>query len=268
MNYIDSHSHLQNFGDKIEQVLNSADENGCSIHAINASYPEDWNKVLSLSNTSKYRIIPFIGLHPWYVDESISIQSFTNHLERLLRVRHCGVGEIGLDKINGADSIVMQELFLNSQLELAAKYSKPVSIHSVKSHSDIIRVIKSLKKIPVFMVHSFTGSLQMARDILNLGGLISLSFATLRTGESRLSELLGYIPSGSLLLETDSPDQKLPAAKVFSQFGVEWGKNNCVLNSPANIHYLYEIISNIKGIDQNSLVDNITVNFDKFIEDI
>ena len=268
MNYIDSHSHLQNFGDKVEQVLNTADENGCSIHAINASSLKDWSKVLSLSNASKYRIIPFIGLHPWYVDESISIQSFINHLESILKVRHCGVGEIGLDKIKGVDSIAMQELFFNSQLELASKYCKPVSIHSVKSHSDIIRVIKSLNNVPVFMVHSFTGSLQMARDILNLGGFISLSFATLRAGESRLSKLLEYIPSGSLLLETDSPDQKLPATKLLSGFDVDWGGKNRVSNSPADIHYLYEIISNIKGIDQNSLVDNITMNFDKFIEEI
>ncbi len=268
MNFIDSHSHLQNFNNKIELVLNTASEIGCNTHAINTVSPEDWNKVLVLSNTSKYCIVPFLGIHPWCVTENLSIQSFTQNLEGILKIARCGVGEVGLDRVRVTSSLAVQEKFFISQLELALKYRKPVSIHSVKAHNEIIKIIKNLKILPVFMVHSFTGSIQMASDILNLGGFISLSFSALKNGESKLRKLLEYIPLDRLLLETDSPDMKLPSIHIFSEFGINLDYNNILLNSPANIHYLYEIISRIKGIDQNSLVDNITMNFEKFIEDI
>jgi TatD DNase family protein len=77
------------------------------------------------------RIIPSLGLHPWYINERTS--SWFEKLRTTLTSTQCSLGEIGLDRwIEGYDSAAQEDVFIQ-QLALASAANRPVSIHCLKA---------------------------------------------------------------------------------------------------------------------------------------
>ncbi|MBQ0072439.1 MAG: TatD family hydrolase, partial [Spirochaetales bacterium] len=108
---------------------------------------------------------------------------------------HSFLGEIGIDK--RYPEIEEQIRLFRSALALGKAYDTLVTIHSVGYTDTLLSVLKEMKP-KHFIVHGFIGSLETAREIERLGGLISIS--------PRLEKAKSFdaiIRNTSFLMETD-----------------------------------------------------------------
>ena len=157
-----------------------------------------------------------IGIHPEdchaYTDEDIALSA----LEDLLKDpksreegKLVALGEIGLDYhtdefIEGKLDKAKEMRFFEAQLELAKNYDLPVIIHDRDAHGDCFETILRHPGVRgVF--HSYSGSAEMAKDLVRRGFYISFSGTlTFRNAEG-VRRVASSIPRESLLVETDAP---------------------------------------------------------------
>lgn len=137
-----------------------------------------------------------IGIHPWDAESDISMSDF----EKYIQHKNClAIGECGLDKLKGPDLEIQKERFIE-QLELAAKYNKPVVIHCVKAFDELITICKNYhNKIPL-MIHGFNKSQELALQLVNQGFYISLNDVIFKKQGFDFK----VIPLNKLFLETDT----------------------------------------------------------------
>lgn len=141
------------------------------------------------------------GLHPWHAD-LLSGTEIEYRLQKLIEEKKIiAVGETGLDKIRGAKWETQLEAF-NLQAHIAEKNNLPIIIHSVKSHNEVLKLKINLNsKIP-WVIHNFTGSEQIATDLIRHGFYLSLCHH-IQNSNSRISEYFNTLPLDKIFLETD-----------------------------------------------------------------
>jgi TatD DNase family protein len=116
------------------------------------------------------------------------------------------IGEIGLDYYWDATSGDAQRLFFERQLELAAAVNLPVSIHDRDAHQDIMETLRRLENLGVQgVLHAFSGDAAMAREVLDLGFMISFAGPITFLNARKAPELVPLVPPDRVLIETDSP---------------------------------------------------------------
>lgn len=235
-----------------------------SLAVVNGTQVKDWQAVYDLAKSSP-RIIPSFGLHPWFLKDAPV--SWRDTLRHYLQAIPSGVGEVGLDRVRNDIPFEQQEEVFREQVEIALSYNRPLSIHSVKSDERVLAILKSTGQRNFgFLMHSFTGSKEIARKLLDLGAYLSLSGATLHHEGQKARSLLGYIPRDRLLLETDAPNQPPPRELYQSPLQDETSKQ--VLNHPAAIKAIYTRISQLLKIDLTELQEIVAKNFDRLFGSI
>lgn len=195
---IDAHIHIQAISIK---KISEAEKVGVSAWFVNAAKLTDWEKIEKLIPLYP-KIKPFFGIHPWYTDIK---ENYLELLEKYLKkYPFAGVGEIGLDKLK---PWINQESIFISQLELAVKYNRIISIHNVKANQEMIEIFKKYKnKLPPIILHSFSGPVALVQYCKNLDIYFSLSPTFLKKKIETQKEILKEIPQNKLLFETDAPD--------------------------------------------------------------
>jgi TatD DNase family protein len=148
----------------------------------------------------------FLGIHPW---ETLEMGSVPNDVlaeisERLAAQEKLGVGEIGLDRLKNRDiPPVMRETFI-AQLELAARFRRPVVLHGAKCWGQVVAECKRFAgRIPAFLFHGFSRSDGLLPDIAALNGFVSVGPAVLNDHAVNYRKLVVKIPAERLLVETD-----------------------------------------------------------------
>jgi TatD DNase family protein len=148
----------------------------------------------------------FLGIHPW---ETLEMGSVPNDVlaeisERLAAQEKLGVGEIGLDRLKNRDiPPVMRETFI-AQLELAARFRRPVVLHGAKCWGQVAAECKHFAGcIPAFLFHGFSRSDGLLPDIAALNGFVSVGPAVLNDHAVNYRKLVVKIPAERLLVETD-----------------------------------------------------------------
>ena len=155
-----------------------------------------------------------VGIHPWFV--ASSRQTNVDHLQQLEaflsdhRSDIRAIGETGLDFARTQDDTLRSEQkhAFRSHIHFAAKWELPLILHAVKAHESIVTTLKS-EGLPKSggVVHSFSGSAEMAKDYVRLGFHVSFSGAITHPNRKRLHAAVAAVPDELLLVETDSPDQ-------------------------------------------------------------
>lgn len=135
------------------------------------------------------------------------------YLESLLEKNKIDcIGECGFDFFTPefkSNAVFQEEAFI-MQIELAAKYNRPVIIHSRKSIDRIFYHSKALSKPPVVLFHSFSGTYKDALSLLNHGINAVFSFSQqIIKGATKAIECVKLLPIERILLETDAPYQTL-----------------------------------------------------------
>ena len=144
--------------------------------------------------------------------------------------RVVAVGETGLDYDRVFSPIPDQLTNLRRNLELALETGKPAIIHvrSTAGRADAQdAAVAALTELgfgsqpslsafgtdrPPAVIHSFSGSVEYARRVLDLGLAISISGLAFRAGEEPTADVVPLVPQERLLVETDSPFLSPPGA--------------------------------------------------------
>ncbi|ORX97329.1 Metallo-dependent hydrolase [Basidiobolus meristosporus CBS 931.73] len=165
------------------------------------------------------RVIPGFGVHPWYAEGMKESDLWEEKLKQYLEKHENAVlGEIGLDKI-ATDPKTGERYHLPTQLEifqrqfaLAASLNRVVSVHCVQSHGHLLDCFRQLKPEefpPKIMLHSYSGSHEIAKAFLKLpkkvGARFYFSFSKLVNSKTKkLVDSLQVIPRNRVLLESDA----------------------------------------------------------------
>lgn len=206
MQLIDSHVHTDDdrLAMDFSAVLTRAREAGVIAQVIPATHVGNWERVQGLC-AEHDDLFPCYGLHPCFMEHHKS-----EHLNQLAlwlgRWQPVAVGECGLDYATGnLDKSAQQKLFA-AQLSLAREFRLPIVIHAYKAVEDVIRMVRASGHYNG-LVHSFSGSLQQAHRLIDLGYKLSFGGAATYSRATRLRELIAQLPLDSFVLETDAPDQ-------------------------------------------------------------
>ena len=79
----------------------------------------------------------------------------------------------------------------------------PVIVHDREAHGDTLDILKATK--PKGVLHCFSGSKEMAREIIKLGMYIGLNGVVTFKNARKSLEVVKDIPLERLVLETDCP---------------------------------------------------------------
>lgn len=142
------------------------------------------------------------GIHPWALDKAdFQVNEALNKLkENLQQPQVVALGEAGLDKFH-ADFKRQIKVF-ERQIVLSENLKKPMILHDVKSHNEIIVLRKKHKAKQPWIVHGFNGTEQDIRQLTGQGLYLSVGESLLHP-ERKIVKSLKNIPLDLLFLETD-----------------------------------------------------------------
>ncbi len=254
MMFIDSHTHIDfnEFKDDREIIIRNAIDIGISDIIVSATIAKNWPKINDLCQTYSHICHATYGLHPMFMHDH-DLDSSDNHLTQLDTFlghhRAVAVSEIGLDYfIKEADSNQrkqQEELFV-SQCEIALSHNLPVIIHARKSLDIVLKHLRRLKGLRG-SIHSFSGSEQQAKQLIDLGYYLSFGGPITYDRATKLHKLVKNTPLNSLLIETDSPDQP---------DSIHYGKRN----EPAFIVNVAKKVAELKNQDIELIAEQTSKN--------
>ena len=118
--------------------------------------------------------------------------------------RPVALGEIGLDYHYEDTDKELQAAFFDAQLSLAEELNVPVIVHDRDAHADVFDAILRHPRATGVM-HSFSGSPEMAREYARRGWYISFSGTVSFKNASKVVEAAAAVPDDRILIETDAP---------------------------------------------------------------
>lgn len=175
------------------------------------------------------------GIHPWALDKAdFQVDEALNKLkENLQQPKVIALGEAGLDKMHKASFERQIELF-ERQIELSEALQKPMILHDVRSHNEIIALRKKHKAQQSWIVHGFSGTEQDVKQLIGQGIYLSVGENLLHP-ERKIHKSFKFIDLDYLFLETD-----------MAGIGIE---------------KVYEVAARLLEMDNNALREKIFRNF-------
>lgn len=204
-NIFDSHAHYDDpafDADREELVARILPESGvCTVVNCGADLPSSEGSIALAAKFGYFYAA--VGIHPECVKDAPP--DFIGRLEDLIgKPKVVAVGEIGLDYHFEENAPRETQISaFERQVELANAHGLPVIIHDREAHGDTLEVLKRLK--PAGVVHCFSGSVEMAREVLKLGMYIGLGGAVTFKNAKTPVEVAKIVPADRLLMETDCP---------------------------------------------------------------
>ena len=145
-------------------------------------------------------IFAAVGIHP----ENLESKTPIEEIRRLSSHKKCvAIGEIGLDYYYTSDNKEEQKEVFEKQVVLANELNLPVIVHDREAHADTLEILKKHK--PKGVLHCFSGSAEMAREIINIGMYIGVGGSVTFKNAKKLPDVIRTVPLQRLLLETDCP---------------------------------------------------------------
>ena len=202
-NIFDTHSHYddEKFNPDREMLLSNLQSQGVS-NVVSCGCDIETTQ-FNFDLAQKYDFMYFAaGFHPECL-EGASLEDL-EIIKKFAQNKKCvAIGEIGLDYHWMSSTKKVQKEFFTSQIELAAALDLPVIVHDREAHGDTLDILKATK--PKGVVHCFSGSKEMAREIIKLGMYIGLNGVVTFNNARKSLEVVRDIPLDRLVLETDCP---------------------------------------------------------------
>lgn len=202
-NIFDTHSHYDDgkFNPDRETLLNQLQSQGVS-NIVSCGCDLETTQ-FNFDLAQKYDFMYFAaGFHPECLEDA-SLKDLET-IKKFAQNNKCvAIGEIGLDYHWMSSSKEVQKEFFTAQIELAKELDLPVIVHDREAHGDTLDILKATK--PNGVVHCFSGSKEMAREIIRLGMYIGLNGVVTFNNARKSLEVAKEIPLDRLVLETDCP---------------------------------------------------------------
>lgn len=206
MVFTDTHTHLYDeaFAGEEDLAVERAVAAGVTRMILPDIDSQTRQEMFSLADRHEGVLFPCLGLHPTSVDARWQEEMML--LERHLDRKIWAVGEIGMDCYWSREFVKEQEEVFRTQLEMAARLSLPVIIHSRESTELILNVLKDCRHLGLRGVfHAFSGSIETFRELQRLGDWYVGIGGVLTYKKASIAETVREIPMERILLETDSP---------------------------------------------------------------
>ena len=243
---IDSHAHLddEKFDIDKKDLLNELKKEDYIVINVGCDLQSNINSI-KLANENDF-IYAAVGMHPH--DSRLYDEEFEKILLKQLEEKKVvALGEIGLDYYyDNSKRDIQQEVFIR-QLRIAKERNIPFIVHSREASEDTYNILKENYGGNKGVLHSFSGSREMAKKYLDLGLYISFSGTVTFKNASNVKACAKYVPLDKMLIETDSP-YLAPVPKR--------GGRNC----PLYVKYIAEQIAVLKGIGIEETINKTTNN--------
>lgn len=241
----DTHVHLNDeyFADKIDEVIEAAHLAGVAYMLIVGYDAKSNGKAIELA--SRYpNIYAAVGFHPNYVLD-LSDQDYEALELQLSHDKVVALGEIGLDFHWDVASEQQQMSAFIRQIEMAKRHDLCVIIHSRDAMEKTYNV---LKQHPIKAVmHCFSGSLEMARQFIDLGIFVSLAGPVTFKNAKALKLVAKDVDLDYLLVETDCP---------YLTPEPHRGKRN----QPAYVSHVVQQIADLREVSYDTIAQKTTNN--------
>jgi TatD DNase family protein len=226
---VDSHSHLN--ADRFERDADQV-AGGARLAGVERMLVPGWNVASSERALGCADRFPWldaaVGIHP-HDAAKVDDTGWGRIVAWAPDPRVVAIGETGLDYDRVFSPVADQLTNLRRNLALALESGKPAILHcrSAVGRRDaqdaLLETLRSagvggprwagaFGERPAAVIHSFSGPLDYARAMIDLGLAISFSGLVFRRGEEGSADVAGVVPVTRLLVETDSPFLAPPGA--------------------------------------------------------
>jgi len=230
----DTHAHMNDEAfdaDREQMILGLPDKGiqyvmnvGCSLHSSGDC----------IAMAEKYPFVyASVGTHPDAAPE-VDEEVIEKYRQMAKHPRVLAIGEIGLDYYYETVPREIQQKAFRMQMELARELKMPVIIHERDAHDDAMRIVKEFKDV-TGVFHCYSGSAEMARQLVNMGWYIGFTGVLTFKNARKAVETAERIPLDRIVLETDCP---FMAPEPFR------GKRN----DPGYLYRMAERLAQIRGI--------------------
>lgn len=264
---VDSHAHLQadRFAKDVDLVIGGARLAGVERILVPGWDAESCRAALALADRFPW-IDVAVGVHP-HDAAAVDEAGWAEIVELASDPRVVAIGETGLDTDRAFSPLDAQLANLRRNLSLGMETRKPVILHcrskpGQRDAQDALlgelraagydgpRRATAFGEAPPGVLHSFSGPVDYAKLILELGLAISFSGLVFRTGEEASAEVVRLVPSESLLVETDAPFLSPPGAPRKR-------------NEPEWVALTANWVANERGVDRDALGAQLVSTYDR-----
>ena len=242
MKYFDSHAHYyderfsEELSEGVDNLIGTLLSDSTSYIVNIGTNPESSRQ--AIAQAKRYEnMYTAVGIHPSDSRFLFDIDAELADIESLAldKSNKCVcIGEIGLDYHYPDTDKEKQMLYFEAQMRLAEKLGMPVCIHDRESHADVMEVIRRFPNVKG-VLHSFSGSAEMAEELVKLGWMISFSGTLTFTNAKKPREVAARIPREFVMIETDCP-YLAPHPKRGT------------LNHSGNLEYTNAVLASIWGV--------------------
>lgn len=255
----DSHCHLadKKFAEDLDEVVSRAKAAGLAGAMCILSADEDDELARVGRVRESWGAVRFAaGIHPHRAGAFAGRASEAAEVTRraVLASDAVAVGEIGLDyHYDFAPRDAQREVFA-AQVALAVALDRPVVIHTREATADTLSVLREAGAGIRGVMHCFTGTIEEAREALDLGFHVSLAGIVTFPRAEGLREVARFVPEDRLLFETDAP---------FLAPVPYRGKRN----EPAWVAETLACVADLRGVGRDALSAATGHNFLKLVAD-
>lgn len=204
---VDTHTHLNDakFAEDCESVIARAREAGVTRMINMGDTLASSEQAVTLAEAHE-GLYAGIGIHP---EEAFEMTAREDDILAAWASKPevVAIGEIGLDYYweKDPDKRRLQQRIFIRQLDLARQLHLPVCIHDRDAHGDTLAILKREGRGIRGVLHCYSGSLEMARELLKLGWYLGVDGPLTFKNAAKLPEIVRAMPLERLLVETDAP---------------------------------------------------------------
>lgn len=251
---IDTHVHLNadQYDEDLQEVIDRALEEGIDRMFVVGFDTNTIERTMKLIVQYDF-IYGIIGWHP--VDAIDCTEERLQWIEELSKhPKIIGIGEMGLDYHWDKSPKDIQKEVFRKQIALAKRVQLPIIIHNREATQDCVDILKEENASEVGgIMHSFSGSNEIADEILKMNFYISLGGPVTFKNAKQPKEVAQHVPLDRLLVETDAP--------YLSPHPYR-GKRN----EPARVKLVAEQIAELRGISYEEVCKATTENAERLFK--
>ena len=230
----DTHAHMNDpaFDQDREEMILSLKDKGTEFVMNVGCCLESSGDCITLAEKYPF-VYASVGSHPDSADE-VDEEVIEAYRKMARHEKVLAIGEIGLDYYYETIPREIQQKAFRMQMALAKELDMPVIVHERNAHDDGMRIAKEFKGV-TGVFHCYSGSAEMARQLVNMGWYIGFTGVLTFKNARKAVETAESIPLDRIALETDCP---FMAPEPFR------GKRN----DPGYLYRMAERLAEIRGI--------------------
>ena len=236
----DTHAHMDDraFDEDREALLSRLPEEGIGLLMNPGCSLASSRAACALAGNYDY-IYAAVGSHPDAAAEVCPevLEQYRVLIRENPKVR--AIGEIGLDYHYEDIPREIQKEAFRAQMALAAELNLPVIVHEREAHGDGMAIVREFPTV-TGVFHCYSGSLEMARELISLGWYIGFTGVLTFKNARKALEVAAALPLERIVLETDCPYM---SPEPFR------GKRN----DPGKLYRMAQALAALRGLSEEEI---------------